>query len=79
MEKVSKSHSRLEVVLESVGTDKLAVVKLIKELFDVSLKEAKEIADSAPTIIKKGCSEEKAVSLKAELEEVGAEVKIMGI
>lgn len=64
------------VVLESAGSAKLAVVKEVKGLLGLGLKEAKELVDSAPTNVKEGVSKEEAESLKAALEGAGAQVEV---
>ena len=65
-----------DVVLKAPGGAKLQIVKLVKELTGLGLKEAKEVVDAAPKAIKEGCSKEEAESLKAQLEEAGAEVEL---
>lgn len=64
------------VVLKSAGANKLAVVKLVKELTGQGLKEAKELVDGAPSTLKEGVSKDEAESLKKSLEEAGAEVEL---
>ena len=68
--------SEFDVVLKFGGQSKLAVVKLVKDLVGVGLKEAKDLVDGAPKPIKEKVSKEEAESLKAQLEEAGAEVEI---
>ena len=68
--------SEFDVVLKSPGGAKLAVVKLVKELTGLGLKEAKEIVDSAPKAIKEGVDKDEAEGLKKQLEEAGAEVEL---
>ncbi|SEJ38097.1 LSU ribosomal protein L12P [Cyclobacterium xiamenense] len=65
-----------DVVLKAAGGQKLAVVKLVKELTGLGLKEAKEVVDSAPKAVKEGVSKEEAEALKKQLEEAGAEVEL---
>ena len=65
-----------DVILKSAGAQKLGVVKLVKELTSLGLKEAKELVDAAPKAIKEGVSKDEANALKAQLEEAGAEVEI---
>jgi len=65
-----------DVILKSAGAAKLGVVKLVKDLTGLGLKEAKAVVDSAPAPIKEGVSKEEAESLKAQLIEAGAEVEI---
>jgi len=68
--------SEFDVVLTAAGGSKLAVVKLVKELTGLGLKEAKDIVDSAPKAIKEGVAKDEAEALKAQLEEAGAEVEL---
>jgi len=65
-----------DVILKSAGAQKLAVVKLVKELTSLGLKEAKELVDAAPKAIKEGVSKDEANALKSQLEEAGAEVEV---
>ncbi len=65
-----------DVVLKGVGANKLAIVKLVKELTGLGLKEAKDIVDSAPAPLKEGVSKDEAEALKKSLEEAGAEVEL---
>ncbi|HXA02412.1 MAG TPA: 50S ribosomal protein L7/L12 [Cytophagaceae bacterium] len=64
------------VVLKSPGGAKLAIVKLVKELTGLGLKEAKELVDAAPKAVKEGIAKDEAESLKKQLEEAGAEVEL---
>ncbi|GAP69251.1 LSU ribosomal protein L12P [Bacteroidales bacterium 6E] len=68
--------TEFDVVLKFGGQSKLQVVKLVKELTGLGLKEAKEVVDAAPKTIKEKVSKEEAEALKAQLEEAGAEVEI---
>lgn len=68
--------SSFDVVLKSPGGSKLAVVKLVKELTGLGLKEAKELVDSAPKEVKEGVAKDEAEALKKQLEEAGAEVEL---
>ncbi|GAB1307377.1 50S ribosomal protein L7/L12 [Urechidicola sp. KH5] len=68
--------SEFDVILKSAGSSKLAVVKLVKELTGLGLKEAKGIVDSAPAPIKEGIAKDEAEGLKKSLEEAGAEVEL---
>ena len=65
-----------DVVLKSAGGAKLQVVKLVKDITNLGLKEAKELVDAAPKPVKEGVSKEEAESIKAQLEEAGAEVEL---
>ena len=75
-ETVSEEQSEFDVILTAAGGSKLAVVKLVKELTGLGLKEAKGIVDSAPKAIKEGVSKDEAEALKTQLEEAGAEVEL---
>ena len=68
--------TEFDVILKSGGASKLAVVKLVKELTGLGLKEAKELVDKAPAPLKEKVSKEEANSLKTQLEEAGAEVEL---
>ena len=68
--------TEFDVVLTAPGQSKLAVVKLVKELTSLGLKEAKELVDSAPKAIKEGITKDEAEALKTQLEEAGAEVEL---
>ena len=75
-EGAAEEKSSFDVVLTAPGGAKLAVVKLVKELTGLGLKEAKEIVDSAPKAIKEGVDKDEAEGLKKQLEEAGAEVEL---
>ncbi|MFW6389046.1 MAG: 50S ribosomal protein L7/L12 [Marinilabiliaceae bacterium] len=75
-EGAAAEQTEFDVVLNSPGGSKLAIVKLVKEMTGVGLKEAKELVDKAPTPIKEKASKEEAESLKSQLEEAGAEVEL---
>ena len=68
--------SEFDVVLKSAGGSKLAVVKLVKELTGLGLKEAKDLVDNTPSSIKEAVSKDDAEGLKKSLEEAGAEVEL---
>ncbi|QCK14022.1 50S ribosomal protein L7/L12 [Mangrovivirga cuniculi] len=68
--------SEFDVVLKSAGGAKLAVVKLVKELTGLGLKEAKELVDGAPKAVKEAMPKDEAESMKKQLEEAGAEVEL---
>ena len=72
----AEEKTSFDVILKSAGAQKLAVVKLVKELTSLGLKEAKELVDAAPKAIKEGVSKEGANALEAALKEAGAEVEI---
>jgi large subunit ribosomal protein L7/L12 len=71
-----EEQTAFDVVLKAAGGNKLAVVKLVKELTGLGLKEAKDAVDAAPTNLKEGVSKDEAEALKAALIEAGAEVEI---
>ncbi|NOX48782.1 MAG: 50S ribosomal protein L7/L12 [Chlorobi bacterium] len=73
---VAEEQTEFDVVLTAAGQSKLAVVKLVKELTSLGLKEAKELVDSAPKAIKEGVTKDEADALQKQLEEAGAEVEI---
>ena len=68
--------SSFDVVLKSAGASKLAIVKLVKELTGLGLKEAKELVDGAPSTVKEALPKAEAEGLKKQLEEAGAEVEL---
>jgi len=68
--------SEFDVILKAAGGSKLAVVKLVKELTGLGLKDAKGLVDDAPSAIKEGVSKDEAEGLKKSLEEAGAEVEL---
>ena len=68
--------STYDVVLKSAGGAKLQIVKLVKDITGLGLKEAKELVDGAPKAIKEGVSKEEAESIKAQLVEAGAEIEV---
>jgi large subunit ribosomal protein L7/L12 len=68
--------SELDVILTAPGGSKLAVVKLVKELTGLGLKDAKGLVDNVPSPIKEGVAKDEAEALKAQLEEAGAEVEL---
>ena len=72
----AEEKTSIDVILKSAGAQKLAVVKLVKELTSLGLKEAKELVDAAPKPIKEGVSKDEANALKSQLEEAGAEVEV---
>lgn len=73
---VVEEKTSFDVILKSAGAAKLAVVKLVKELTSLGLKEAKDLVDAAPKPLKEGVSKDEANALKQQLEEAGAEVEI---
>ena len=72
----AEEKTSFDVILKAAGGSKLAVVKLVKELTGLGLKEAKDLVDGAPKPVKEGVSKEEAEALKSQLIEAGAEVEI---
>ncbi|NQD68050.1 50S ribosomal protein L7/L12 [Bacillus haikouensis] len=68
--------TEFDVVLESAGSQKIKVIKAVREITGLGLKEAKELVDNTPKALKEGISKEEAEELKAKLEEVGAGVEV---
>lgn len=73
---VAEEKTEFDVILASVGAEKMKVVKAVKDLSGLGLKEAKEVVDNAPKAVKEGVSKEEAEQMKAKLEEVGATVEL---
>jgi large subunit ribosomal protein L7/L12 len=72
----AEEKTSFDVILKSGGQSKLAVVKLVKDLTGLGLKEAKELVDGAPKPVKEGVAKDEAEALKKQLEEAGAEVEL---
>jgi large subunit ribosomal protein L7/L12 len=72
----AEEKSSFDVVLKAAGANKLAIVKLVKELTGLGLKEAKDLVDAAPSTIKEGVAKDEAEALKKALTEGGAEVEL---
>ena len=72
----AEEKSEFDVVLSDVGAQKIKVIKVVREVTGLGLKEAKELVDNAPKPIKEGVSKEEAEEIKAKLEEVGATVEL---
>jgi large subunit ribosomal protein L7/L12 len=72
----AEEQTEFDVILKSAGASKLKVVKLVKELTSLGLKEAKAMVDGAPSPVKEGVTKDEAEGLKSQLEEVGAEVEV---
>lgn len=72
----AEEKSEFDVILKAGGANKLAVVKLVKDLTGKGLKEAKDLVDTAPQALKEGVSKDEAEALKKQLEEAGAEVEV---
>jgi len=75
-EDAAEEQTSFDVILKAAGQSKLAVVKLVKELTSLGLKEAKELVDSAPKAVKEGVTKDEAAALEAQLKEAGAEVEV---
>jgi large subunit ribosomal protein L7/L12 len=75
-EAVAEEKTEFDVILKFGGPNKLAVVKLVKELTGMGLKESKDLVDAAPSPIKEGVSKDEAEGLRKSLEEAGAEVEV---
>ena len=75
-EAAAEEKTEFDVILKSGGANKLAVVKLVKDLTGKGLKEAKDLVDTAPQPLKEGVSKDEAEALKTQLEEAGAEVEL---
>ncbi len=72
----AEEKSAFDVELKSAGANKLQIVKLVKELTGLGLKEAKDLVDAAPSVIKEGLSKDDAENMKKQLTEAGAEVEL---
>jgi large subunit ribosomal protein L7/L12 len=75
-EEEAEEKTDFDIVLKSVGPKKINVIKVVREVTDLGLKEAKAVVDSAPGDVKKGVSKEEAEEIKKKFEEVGAEVEV---
>ena len=75
-EAVVEEKTSFDVILKSAGSAKLAVLKAVKELTGLGLKEAKDLVDGAPSELKKGVTKDEADALKKQLEEAGAEIEL---
>ncbi len=72
----AEEKTEFDVILKSPGGNKIQVIKVVREITGLGLKEAKELVDSAPKPVKEGVSKEEAEQIKAKLEEAGAEVEL---
>jgi large subunit ribosomal protein L7/L12 len=72
----AEEQTEFNVVLASAGDQKIKVIKVVREITGLGLKEAKEVVDNAPKALKEGVTKEEAEELKAKLEEVGANVEV---
>ena len=73
---VAEEQTSFDVILTEAGPNKLAIVKLVKDLTGLGLKEAKDVVDKAPSPLKEGVTKDEANGLKTQLEEAGAKVEI---
>jgi len=73
---VSEEQSEFEVSLKDIGPNKINVIKAVREVTSLGLREAKELVESAPTAIKEGIAKEEADEIKGKLEEAGASVEV---
>lgn len=76
VEEAVEEKTEFDIILKNVGPKKINVIKVVREVTDLGLKEAKEVVDSAPGPVKKGVSKEEAADIKKKFEEVGAEIEI---
>src|SRR5690625_1833263 len=75
-EDAAEEQSEFDVVLEAAGGSKIKVIKVVREITGLGLKDAKEVADSAPKAVKEGVDKEEAEEIKEKLEEAGATVEV---
>ena len=75
-EGAAEEQTEFDVVLESAGSSKIKVIKVVREITGLGLKEAKDMVDGAPSTVKEGLAKDEAESLKKTLEEAGAEVEL---
>jgi large subunit ribosomal protein L7/L12 len=75
-EEEAEEKTEFDIILKSVGPKKINVIKVVREVTDLGLKEAKAVVDAAPGDVKKGISKEEADEIKKKFEEVGAEIEI---
>ena len=75
-EEAAAEQEEFDVILEGAGDKKIQVIKVVRELTSLGLKEAKDLVDGAPNAVKEGVPQEEADQIKAQLEEAGAEVEI---
>ena len=75
-EQAAQAKTEFDLILKSAGQQKIAVIKVVRSITDLGLKEAKELVDAAPKALKEAISEAEANEMKAKLEEAGAEVEL---
>ncbi|MDY0234858.1 MAG: 50S ribosomal protein L7/L12 [Gudongella sp.] len=73
---VEEEQTEFDVILSAVGQEKIKVIKAVREITGLGLKEAKELVDNAPKAVKEAASKDEAATMKAKLEEVGATVEV---
>ncbi len=73
---VTEEKSNFDIILKSAGASKLAIVKLVKEISGLGLKDAKDLVDAAPKAVKEGVAKDEAETAKKQLEDAGAEVEL---
>lgn len=76
MDQVAEEKTEFDVVLTDVGSSKVGVIKAVREITGLGLKEAKEVVDNAPKTVKEGASKEEADQIKEKLEAAGAKVEV---
>lgn len=72
----AEEKTEFDVILKAIGANKIQVIKVVREITGLGLKEAKEVVDSAPKAVKEGASKDDAEAIKAKLVEAGAEVEV---
>ena len=72
----AEEKTEFDVELTEVGAEKVKVIKVVREVTGLGLKEAKDVVDGAPKVVKEGASKDEAEDIKAKLEEVGAEIEL---
>ena len=75
-EEEAEEKTEFDIILKSVGPKKINVIKVVREVTDLGLKEAKAVVDAAPGDVKKGVSKEEAEEIKKKFEDVGAEIEV---
>ena len=75
-EAAAETKDSFDVILAEIGAEKIKVIKVVRELTGLGLKEAKDLVDAAPKAVKEGCGQEEANQIKAALEEAGAKVEL---
>ncbi len=73
---VAEEQTEFDVILKAIGANKIQVIKVVREITGLGLKEAKDVVDNAPKAVKEGASKDDAEAIKAKLVEAGAEVEV---